>query len=93
MSIRFEKKNNELILVYHPERMDMDLTIQRLEKDELWPISRCFSVRKPYSRGYNSDEEELYFCIGKVHEHYTEIDADILDTEHTFYFANDSKTH
>lgn len=61
MSIRFEKKNNELILVYHPERMDMDLTIQRLEKDELWPISRCFSVRKSYSRGYNSYEEELYF--------------------------------
>ena len=91
MSIGFIHENNELILIFSPDNINVQFIVDKLENGEDWHIYRCFSVKKIHLRKKDLDENELYFYIGTVQEEYTYIDNDILRTEHKFYFSNDIK--
>ncbi len=93
-SISFEILGDELILCYAPA-MGIDGLLERLSSNKELSIKHTFLVTKKLLR--NSDEEEfdfeetLRFCIGKVGNTYTQLDSDVLETDHSFYFGNEIK--
>ena len=90
MTISFERRNDELILCYAPAMGTRELEKRLFEGEEL-QIKHTFNVNSSMLR--ESDEydfeETLRFCIGKIGDEYTEIDSDIIGTNHRFFFSND----
>jgi hypothetical protein len=67
----------------------------RLSNDDCVPIKKTFYVTKDLIRedingGYCSDES-ICFYIGDVIGDYIQIDSDVIDTKHQFYFSKDIK--
>jgi hypothetical protein len=91
MSIAFERRGNELILVLTPEHIYTYEILDELNKGEEWRISRSFTVTQKHFRFEDAEQNELQFCIGIVYDEYTLIDSDVLGTEHDFYFSNSIK--
>lgn len=93
-SISFEILGDELILCYAPA-MGIDGLLERLSSVKELSIKHTFLVSQKLLR--NSDEEEfdfeetLRFCIGKVGDTYTQLDSDVIGTDHSFYFGNEIK--
>lgn len=91
-SISFEILGDELILCYAPAMGTGDLT-EHLSSNKEFIIKHTFCVSKKLLR--NSDEEEydfeetLRFCIGEIGDEYTQINSDVIGTEHTFFFGNE----
>lgn len=93
MSITFERRDGELILILAPERIYIHDIVEMLTQDNEWRISRSIFVRKKHLRFEDSEQNELHFCIGTVSDEYTLIDSDVLGTKHNFYFSNAIKLH
>lgn len=96
MSITYAKSNNELLLYYSPEGLqNINYVITRLNDRTGLNIRKTFFVNKNLLREINDpydfyDPEETFcFCIGKIGPDYTEIDNDVIPTNHHFFFAND----
>lgn len=93
-SISFEILVDELILCYAPA-MGIDGLLERLSSGKKLSIKHTFLVTQNLLR--NSDEEEfdfeetMRFCIGKVDDTYTQLDSDVIGTDHSFYFGNEIK--
>ena len=94
MSISFQKRNDKLILVYVPA-MGIDDIIKRLDTEDGVTIKHTFFVTKELlcSDVEEDDdwEETLRFCIGTIGDSYAELDAEVLGTNHSFYFGNEIK--
>ena len=90
MTISFERRSNELILCYAPS-LDSGNFKQRLSDGDRIPIKHAFFVDRSLVREAPDDdfEDTLCFCIGMVGEAYTQIDAEVIGTEHLFFFSND----
>lgn len=90
MTISFEKENNELILCYAPVMGTEELS-HRLKNSEGFSIKNTFWVTRENLRDTdeNDFDDTLRFCIGKVGEKYTELDIEVLGTNHKFFFSND----
>lgn len=90
MTISFEKRSNELILCYTPSVGLGDLQ-QRLADGDRIPIKHTFFIDSSLVREAPDDdfEDTLCFCIGTVGEAYTQIDSEVIGTEHLFFFSND----
>lgn len=93
MSIRFIRQNNALLLIFSPETVDIQDILGRIKNGEVLHLCQCFSVNEKHLKKINSDENELYFCIGTVQAEYTHLDNEIIGLEHNFYFSNDIKLH
>jgi hypothetical protein len=91
MSITFERRGNELILVLTSEHIYRYEILDKLNKGEKWRISHSFTVTQKHFRFEDAEQNELQFCIGIVYDEYTLIDSDVLGTEHDFYFSNSIK--
>lgn len=91
-SISFEVAGNELILCYSPAMGSEDI-LKRITDDKDFSIKHTFSVNKASMR--KSDEydfeETIRFCIGTVGDSYTQIDSEVIGTDHQFFFSNDIK--
>lgn len=92
-AISFEIIGDKLILCYAPA-MGIDGLLERLSSGKELSIKHTFIVTQKLLR--NSDEEfdfeeTLRFCIGKVGDTYTQLDSDVIGTDHSFYFGNEIK--
>ncbi|MCL2568510.1 MAG: DUF4263 domain-containing protein [Oscillospiraceae bacterium] len=91
MSLRFERRDGELIMEYLPDLMDKESLLQKLEREGVWDIKHCFSVTVARIREDEEgrfESEGIYFCIGSVGEAYTTIDPEVLGTSNGFHFDN-----
>ncbi|HUW65255.1 MAG TPA: Shedu immune nuclease family protein [Spirochaetia bacterium] len=90
-TVEFERDNDELILIYHSDRNDPYEISQRLYSGKEWRIKGCLCVREELLKQSKDEFEtdDLRFRVGTVGPEYTEIDINVTETEHTFYFAND----
>lgn len=90
MTISFEKRSNELILCYTPS-VGLGNLQQRLADGDRIPIKHTFFIDSSLVREAPDDdfEDTLCFCIGTVGEAYTQIDSEVIGTEHLFFFSND----
>ena len=94
MAVSFERQSNELVLCYSPAMGISDIT-RRLSMNGEISIKRTFFVtdsmlREPDGNEYDF-EDTLRFCIGQIDTDYTRIDANVINTNHSFYFSNDIK--
>lgn len=93
-SISFEYSGDKLILCYTPAMGLEDIT-KRLNTEDGVTIKHTFFVTKELlcSDVEEDDdwEETLRFCIGTVGEHYTQLDSEVFDTNHSFYIGNEIK--
>lgn len=72
--------------------MDINSIKQRITDGEDYNIKHTFSVNQSAIRVSNDDfEEALRFCIGTIGKSYTQIDSEVIGTNHQFFFANDIK--
>lgn len=93
VSISFEHHGGNLILCYNSKE-DIEYIMERLHKEETISIKKTFLVGENLL--YKSDNENLWgeplrFCIGKVGETYTQLDPEVMGTNHTFFFGNEIK--
>ena len=91
--MEFIRQNNELILVYDLSPEYKVAIEDKLEDNEVWNISHCFSVNKTLLR-VDSDippeqSYDLSFCIGTIEQDYTLINPQVVNTKNKFYFSNE----
>ena len=93
-SISFEYSGEKLILCYAPA-MGIDDITKKLSSDDWVSIKHTFFVTKDllFEDVEEEDdwEETLRFCIGTIGDSYAELDAEVLGTNHSFYFGNEIK--
>ncbi len=94
MTISFEKRQQELILIYTPERGYKELK-ERLLSEEGLLIKKTFFVNQALLREFDHQEldfeDTFCFCIGTVGDYYTHLDPEVVRTAHCFYFGNEIK--
>ena len=90
MKISFEKRSNELILCY-TSSIDLGNLQQRLSVGNRIQIKHTFFVDSSMVREAPDDdfEDTLCFCIGTVGKVYTQIDSEVIGTDHHLFFSND----
>lgn len=92
MRLEFNKKGKELILLYHPERIESETLLQQIKGGNTWVIKHCFTVSADRIRHCETEfdpiDETICFCIGSIGPEYTRIDPAVIRTTNTFYFAN-----
>lgn len=93
-AISFEIIGDELILCYAPV-MGIDGLLEQLSSGKKISIKHTFNVARDLLRNLNEEEydleETLCFCIGQVGDIYTLLEAEVLGTDHSFYFGNEIK--
>lgn len=93
-SISLEYLGDKLILCYAPAMSIEDIK-KRLSSDEAVLIKHTFFVTKDLLCENIDDEdvwkETLRFHIGTVGEAYTQLDSEVFNTDHSFYFGNEIK--
>ena len=93
-SISFEYSGEKLILCYAPAVGIDDIT-KKLSSGDWVSIKHTFFVTKDllFEDVEEEDdwEETLRFCIGTIGDSYAELDAEVLGTNHSFYFGNEIK--
>ena len=93
-SISFECSREKLILCYAPA-MGIDDINEKLSCSDRIPIKHTFFVTKDLLcedvEAEDDWEETLRFCIGTIGELYTQLDSEVLGTNHSFYFGNEIK--
>lgn len=93
-AISFEIIGENLILCYAPA-MGTDGLLERLSSGKELSIKHTFLVSQKLLRNSNEEkfdfEETLRFCVGKVGDTYTQLDPDVIGTDHSFYFGNEIK--
>ena len=91
-SISFEYSEGKLILCYTPV-MGLDDITKRLDTEDGVSIKHTFWVTKDLlCEDVEEDddcEETLRFYIGAVGEVYTQLDSEVFNTDHSFYFGNE----
>lgn len=91
-TIRFEKIKDKLMLVYVPDKGINDIKKALFEKENI-KIKNTFILTKELLREDIDEEEDweetLRFCIGTIGEFYTQLDANVFGTKHSFYFSNE----
>lgn len=88
MTIRLEKDGNDLLLYYAPE-MGIKGIKDQLQKNGSIIIKHTYIVSLDMLiREENDLEETLVFTVGTVGEKYTEIDSEVLGTQHRIFFSN-----
>ena len=92
MSVRFEKKDDELVLCYAPERIEaLDYVKHQIATNSNISIKKVFLVNSELM--LDSDEEDcedtFRFCIGKKEGNYIKINSEVFSTKHTFYFFSE----
>ena len=88
MTIRLEKDGNDLLLYYAPE-MGIKGIKDQLQKNGSIIIKHTYIVSlNMLIREENDLEETLVFTVGTVGEKYTEIDSEVLGTQHRIFFSN-----
>lgn len=89
-SISFKYLEDKLILCYTPV-IGLDDITKRLDTEDGVPIKHTFWVTKDLLCEDIEDdddwEETLRFYIGAVGEAYTQLDSEVLSTDHSFYFG------
>lgn len=89
MTIRLEKDGDDLLLFYAPE-MGTEGIKDQLQKNGSITIKHTYLVASDMLiREENDLDETLVFTIGTVGEKFTEIDSDVLGTQHRIFFSND----
>lgn len=92
MPLGFEIIDKRLVLVYEPV-FGIESILERISTHHGAHIKDTFFVTQELL--YDSDkidyysEDVLKFYIGDVGDFYTEINSDVIGTEHSFYFSND----
>lgn len=93
-SISFEYSGEKLILCYAPA-MGIDDINKKLSGGDCVPIKHTFFVTKDLlcedANEEDDWEETLRFCVGTIGDSYAELDAEVLGTNHSFYFGNEIK--
>ncbi|RSX58049.1 Shedu immune nuclease family protein [Bifidobacterium samirii] len=87
MTIRFERRDDKLVLIYWPEFMTAEEILDKLRDEGVWHIKTCFHITEKHII-YSDDADELLFCVGEVGVEYTRIDKDVFGVDHDFYFSN-----
>lgn len=86
MSIQFELKDKELLFCYTPEN-GTDFIIRKFEKNESILIKNTFCFTKKHCRSEIDEvEDSVIFCIGTIKDSYIQIDSEVIETIHDFYF-------
>ena len=86
MTIRLEKDGDDLLLFYSPE-MGTEGIKDQLQKNGSITIKHTYLVASDMLiREENDLDETLVFTIGSVGEKYTEIDSEVLGTQHRIFF-------
>ena len=89
MTIRLETEGNELLLYYAPEMGSKGIKDQ-LKRNGTITIKHTYTVALDrLIREENDIEEALIFKVGIVGVKYTEIDSEVLGTQHRILFSND----
>ena len=89
MTIRLEKDGDDLLLFYAPE-MGTEGIKDQLQKNGSITIKHTYLVASDMLiREENDLDETLVFTIGTVGDKFTEIDSDVLGTQHRIFFSND----
>ena len=93
-SISFEYSGEKLILCYAPAMGIADIN-KKLSGGDCVPIKHTFFVTKDLlcedANEEDDWEETLRFCVGTIGDSYAELDAEVLGTNHSFYFGNEIK--
>lgn len=88
MTIRFEKDNDKLLLVYEPE-YNIEAVRKSLDEDNL-NLKHTFHLgrKNEYPSTLAEESEEIfYFVVGELVDGYYRLDREVFGTEHNFYFS------
>ena len=88
MTIRFQKDDNKLILVYEPD-YNIEAVRKSLDEDNLNLKHTFFLGRKnEYSSASEEESEEIFrFVVGELVNGYYRLDREVFGTEYNFYFS------
>ena len=88
MTIRFQKDDNKLILVYEPD-YNIEAVRKSLDEDNLNLKHTFFLGRKnEYPSASEEESEEIFrFVVGELVNGYYRLDREVFGTEYNFYFS------